>query len=349
MDGYMSHFLFTRNLPQSQCTPQTNLWPPLCLPSPSNARTRCLSHNDYRSSGHHPNKLSEVSEASFRIRRSMIYRTLAPMHHHQQQMHYPDRTETFGTISPEAYTPTEQKPWQGIWVGDYSGHDCEFLLITQPDAADALPLPEKCRSAFANWPRSTPWQALIRGATPPEDEPAESSDAEDVGVQGPVAPTNLTAALQAQQRRESTGEVPPIESRGSPQMEISDDEAPYRGRLEALKLTGDPNVPRGEITFVAEDLGARGLAGYTKDQDFVDPAILAKLPPGQGPDMGLPGWPGTRMVKSCGHVADNSPRRDSYIPSQLVLVSPDILAQWWMPYRYVVFYRRVNIEQYTSC
>lgn len=55
----------------------------------------------------------------------------------------------------------------------------------------------------------------------------------------------------------------------------------YRGRLEAIKLTGDPNVPRGEYTFLANDLGDDGLVG------------IAQGPP----------FHGARIVKSQGHVA----------------------------------------------
>ena len=60
-----------------------------------------------------------------------------------------------------------------------------------------------------------------------------------------------------------------------------DEERTYQGRLEAIKLTGDPNVPRGEITFLAKDLS-----------NIVD-----------GPPAD-PRFQGSRAVHSQGHIAD---------------------------------------------
>jgi hypothetical protein len=44
-----------------------------------------------------------------------------------------EEVSTYATLDPKLYTPTEEKPFRGIWVGDYSGHGCEFLLMNQPD------------------------------------------------------------------------------------------------------------------------------------------------------------------------------------------------------------------------
>ncbi|KAI1158487.1 hypothetical protein F5B18DRAFT_665183 [Nemania serpens] len=98
----------------------------------------------------------------------------------------------------------------------------------------------------------------------------------------------------------------------------------YRGRLEAIKLTGDPNVPRGEYTFLANDLGEDGFVG------------IAQGPPFQG----------ARIVKSQGHVAGFGFVSDEYIESQLILVSYNRLAQYWVDSGHISFFERVNIDEF---
>ena len=120
---------------------------------------------------------------------------------------------TYATIDPALYTPTPEKPWRGIWVGDYCGHGSEFLLIHQPD-------------------------------DPPQMAP-----------------------LEPQRLHETDEEF--------------DARRKYRGRLEAIKLTGDANVPRGEYTFIADDLGEGGFVADSNDPPFI----------------------GRRIVRSKGHIA----------------------------------------------
>lgn len=135
-------------------------------------------------------------------------------------VHMGEEVSTFSTLDPKLYTPTEDKPFRGIWVGDYSGHGCEFLLMHQPD--DEVPFDLS-------------------------SIPAKRLDESD----------------KVYQKRVWEAKV-------------------FRGRLEAIKLTGDPNIPRGEYTFIADDIGEEGLVRVAEEAPFK----------------------GARMVKSRGHIAN---------------------------------------------
>jgi hypothetical protein len=128
---------------------------------------------------------------------------------------------TYATLDPKWYTPTARYPYRGIWVGDYSGHGCEFLLIHQPDRED-----------------------------------------DDDHFDPELLP-----------RREGETDEDYAQRKA--------DETVYRGSLKAIKLTGDPNVPRGEYTFVVDDLGPGGYVRTIHEAPFQ----------------------GARVVKSKGHVA----------------------------------------------
>ncbi|RAL62955.1 hypothetical protein DID88_004044 [Monilinia fructigena] len=99
----------------------------------------------------------------------------------------------------------------------------------------------------------------------------------------------------------------------------------YSGSLRAVKLTGDPNVPRGELTWFADDIGERGFVRF-----------------------GEKNWPGARIVKSVGQIANVGYENPKYIETQLIMISHDTLAQHWEPFGHISFFRRVNIDDFLN-
>ncbi|KAK1145361.1 hypothetical protein N8T08_004236 [Aspergillus melleus] len=222
--------------------PDSNkLWPPPTIPS---------DYHVYRDVEPHlangtcrPPNLETMSEHAFRIRRWAHFRLGMPIFTAGRS----ETLSTYSTLDPRLYTPTREKPFQGIWVGDYSAHGCEFLLFMQRDP-DSGHLDQ-----------------------PPSD----------------------------------SGEII------------------YRGSLEAVKLTGDPNVPRGEITFASNDIGPGGFV-RTADEAL---------------------FKGARIVRSRGHVAGLGFRDDSFIDSQLILINPECIAHYWETMGHISYYRRLDIDE----
>ncbi|KAJ6781048.1 hypothetical protein PWT90_07233 [Aphanocladium album] len=235
--GMYSNFMLTRPLSSAEADkslssdfPYDHIWPPPAIPARHHVSGIDYGQAVVRTSTHdRPRCRSEVSDQTFRIRQWMEltgtppppapWAAPLPNGNGAIGVHIGEEIVTYSTLDPTLYTPTATKPWRGIWVGDYSGHGCEFLLVNQPDDPPATDLE----------------LGLKRGDMETEDE---------------------------WQKRRLDARV-------------------YSGRLEAIKLTGDPNIPRGEYTFVADDLGPDGYVGDAKDELFA----------------------GARMVRSKGHVA----------------------------------------------
>ncbi|KAF2153267.1 hypothetical protein K461DRAFT_224660 [Myriangium duriaei CBS 260.36] len=351
--GLHNAFVLSRDYPNHLLTSGSAVWPSMSIPAPT--RTRNLSASDFTSLAHRPSSFSEVSQSTFRVRKWVEYHgrrssstvsrseamdrlaAVAGMNIFAQMTgaiprglftdRRGDRVTTFGTIDPEAYTPTPRKPWRGIYCGDYSGHGCEFLLVLQIDEADADPLPkglnwlmewltggrrmEEGRNDLAarTYTRMneilTDMEArdgLRRRTGEGQDDDDDDDMDDDDDWEEPEGVTGDLARL--------TG------------VDSVDPEEVYTGRLVALKLTGDPHVPRGEISFIAPDLGPKGYH-RTAEEDI---------------------FRGARVVRSAGHVANRGFIHDEYIPSELILVSHDQLAQYWKGFGHVSFYKRVDID-----
>ncbi|EED16336.1 F-box domain protein [Talaromyces stipitatus ATCC 10500] len=286
------------------------LWPPVTIPGERSARRHHEHLVDEKSNTYQQiQKLCQdperISETSFYLRKWLHFGVGQPVIPRQPV----DQTYIFATLDPALYTPTKDKPFQGIWVGDYNFHKCEFLLFLQRDPGEPAPLLNNARRHL---------RAMIGGARIFEET---NNDDNDDGIEEEEQEVALL-----------NGRFEDAFERASPPVTQPSDEVEefngtrFQGRLEGIKLTGDPNIPRGEISFVAEDIGPRGLIGVSQDGEFR----------------------GARVVQSKGHIAFQHYTDDQWVNTQLFLISPDYVAQYWEPMRHISFFRRVDIDQFTK-
>jgi hypothetical protein len=233
-------FFLARDIPPHLQSKSMCLWPPRTIPNMP--RVRAESVDKFRGSGHKPQKYEEISQTTFRLRHWSQFST--GMAHFGIRIG--EEVSTWSTIDPSLYKPSEQKPYQGIYVGDYAGHGCEFLLVLQTEKAPEIP-------------HRRPTDVYLRNL---------------IGLP-PVADENELEANLLSQSDQAQSQY----QRNVLTAQISEDI--YHGSIQAVKLTGDPNIPRGEYTFVADDIGPGGLIRIAEEQPFR----------------------GARVVRSRGHVA----------------------------------------------
>ncbi|KFY42521.1 hypothetical protein V495_04467 [Pseudogymnoascus sp. VKM F-4514 (FW-929)] len=233
----------------AEAHPNSSVWPPAAIPT----NNRMMTFNETFTGAQKPRNRKEINEEAFRIRH---WTQTIPNFRGE-----PLQISTYATLDPALYTPTDTRPFRGIWVGDYSAHGCEFILLNQPD----------------------------------DEEPFDESTI--VNKSGESQEEYLARKRDAQI---------------------------YRGRLEAIKLTGDPNIPRGEYTFIAEDIGEEGLVRIAKEEQFK----------------------GARIVKSKGQLANRNFINAGYFESQLILISPDRIAHYWKSLDLISFHERVKLDDF---
>ncbi|KAF2658514.1 hypothetical protein K491DRAFT_676334 [Lophiostoma macrostomum CBS 122681] len=315
--GLYSRLFLTRPWPVDITRDSTPVWPPLRLPS--TVRTRNDSPSHFKDTGHRPSQISEMSTSNFRIRKWLEFSSrprgiIMP----GINMRVGEDITTWATLPEECYTPTAEKPWQGIWCGDYAGHGCEFLAILQPDDPKPLPL----RAAWAM--RAHEREGSVNSAESWNTESTENTPDAEVEnyefIEHADSADDLEDSVATLQESAYRREAQNLDS------SASEDEKTYRGRIEAIKLTGDPNIPRGEYTFIAPDIGPDGLVRVATEEMFR----------------------GARIVKSVGHIAAHGFRDDDFIKSQLILISHDRLAQYWEIFGHVSFYQRVNVDDFVQ-
>lgn len=331
MHGICSMISLCRPIPQRLQADSMALWPPAIIPA--RERVRNTSATRFRTAEHRPQTFGVMSDQTFRVRKWLDFSNMLQP---STAVRMGEEVMTFSTLPEESYTPTKEKPWQGIWVGDYSGHGCEFLLVLQREVTSPMALSRT--SSTDHLPRG------MTTATPNADTRLQDSDSDQhsaaaiggrtVVAQGDTPETGGSSTLQLERdllnRYVTDAEGSKATRNESPSS--SDVQTPYSsaevplGRLEAIKLTGDINVPRGEYTWIAEDIGPNGLIRIANEQMFA----------------------GARMVRSWGHIANQGFQDDRFIQSQLIMISHDSLAQYWEEYGHISFYRRVNIDEHLT-
>lgn len=224
------------------------LWPPQRVPA--RQRVRCESSSMFRHAAHKPRTFAQASDQTFRIRKYLDFHGMEG----HPGVRLGEDVMTFSTLLEESYTPTRQRPWQGIWVGDYSAHGCEFLLVLQKDVNLGLrPIRASTWSSFSSASStSTTGDSNSDNSSLSDHAPASSSDSA-------LASIDSFASIAANQEPDDN----PVPS--------------CRGRLEAIKLTGDPNVPRGEYTWIAEDIGPTGFIRNANEQMFKGARVVRSL------------------------------------------------------------------------
>ena len=307
--GICSMISLCQPIPESLQDHSMGLWPPVTVPSKQ--RVRNESANKFRAKAHRPQNSELMSDQTFRIRKWLEFSNLMqPLN----SVRMGEEVMTFSTLPEELYTPTKEKPYQGLWVGDYSGHGCEFLLVLQREVSFSTTMSRQSSTgslpggmSIAQMDKETPEERDAGIRLIVEDDALTTENTYTPTVAGPS-----TEDPERMNEPESSYTGPSVKPAGNPEItdrspQSIDKEDECFGRLEAIKLTGDINVPRGQYTWIAPDIGPNGLIRVGKEQMLT----------------------GARMVKSWGRIAGRGFRHDRFIPSQLILISHDTLGQYW--------------------
>lgn len=116
--------------------------------------------------------------------------------------------------------------------------------------------------------------------------------------------------------------------------------------LVAYKVTGDKNIPRGEISFTADlsphdpaDVPSSGRRQPTPPPKPLEPIQLSDASARKWGTRRLPRFPGR------GHAAEPGYRNSQFLDGQLVVIGPgDYFSFAWVPLEHQIFFGRPSPE-----
>ncbi|KAF3762127.1 hypothetical protein M406DRAFT_264147, partial [Cryphonectria parasitica EP155] len=291
-------FMLARALPAPEAEelgrqpfPHGNVWPPPAIPASERVTAAPIMGGlaDSMSQEHRPTQRSEISETSFRIRSWMEARPPGMPMENRVSSH------PFGGASDTS------RPWLPSYL--YGGRPPPVARIGERVTTFSTLEPELY--------------------TPTADQPWKGIWVGDFGSHG--CEFLLIKQNHPSPFDEAAFDATRVESETDVEFaERKTDARRYRGSLEAVKLTGDVNVPRGECSIFVDDLGEAGFVTTVEEQPFT----------------------GARVVRSKGHIARPGFLNDRYIESQLILISENRIAQFWVHFNQISFFERVDVDKF---
>lgn len=124
--------------------------------------------------------------------------------------------------------------------------------------------------------------------------------------------------------------------------------------LVATKLTGDRNVPRGEITFQVDLNPLRPSVPHTKGSGSATPSaalpslrgLQPQLQPIQLTDKAAEKWGTTQLARypGLGQVAEDGFQNHQWMDGQLIVIGSEYFSFAWVPIEHQIFFGRPSPE-----
>jgi len=107
--------------------------------------------------------------------------------------------------------------------------------------------------------------------------------------------------------------------------------------LIAFKVTGDKNVPKGEITFQA-NLAPKNSVSAVKGAELLKPIVLTEAAAKKWGTKQLPRYAGL------GHVAEEGFANNQWMDGQLIIIGDEYFSFAWLPIGHQIFFGRPSPE-----